>query len=240
MKLPLHSACRLLKSENGLVAVEKAAGVLSHPNRAADQEKSLLLASYDTEEEAYVEDDGQSWYLLNRLDSPTTGILLLATDREVAKAVRLAFAEGRVEKTYLALVKGIPRRPREVWRDCLLVERRGNALRTRVVRGAPNAITRVECICRGRGVPARSLLKLEPETGKTHQLRVQCAHRRCAIIGDANYGDFAANRDWQKRLSKKVLFLHSHRTRLDLKLPGRSIQFEATSPMPELFSIALQ
>lgn len=239
MKLPLHSACRLLKSENGLVAVEKAAGVLSHPNRAADQERSLLQAPYDAEEEAFVE-NGQCWYLLNRLDSPTTGILLLATDREVAKAVRLAFAEGRVEKTYLALVKGIPRRLREVWRDCLRVEQRGSALRTRVVRGAPNAITRVECIRRGRGVPARSLLKLEPETGKTHQLRVQCAHRRCPIIGDATYGDFAANRDWQKRLSKKVLFLHSHRTRLDLKLPGRSIQFEATSPMPELFSIALQ
>lgn len=239
MKLPLHSACRLLKSENGLLAVEKAAGVLSHPNRVADREKSLLQVSYDSEEEAYSE-YGQSWYLLNRLDSPTTGILLLATDREVAKAVRLAFAEGRVEKTYLALVKGIPRRPREVWRDCLGVERRGSALRTKVVRGAPNAVTRVECIRRGRGVPARSLLKLEPETGRTHQLRVQCAHRGCPIIGDANYGDFAANRDWQKRLSKKVLFLHSHRTRLELKLPGRSIRFEATSPMPELFSIALQ
>ncbi len=238
MGLPLHPSCRLIKDRDGLMAVDKAAGVLSHPNRAADVAHSVLMVPYEAADEVYV-DGEKRWYLLNRLDSPTSGVLLLASEEAVAVAVRRAFAEGRVKKTYLALVQGIPRRVSESWRDHLEMERRGGILRTRVGRGVPNAVTRMEVVRRGRGVPARSLLKLRPETGKTHQLRVQCASRGLPIIGDASYGDFAANREWKKRHGKERLFLHSHETALSIEVSGKKIPFEATSPMPDIFTVAL-
>lgn len=238
MSLPLHSSCRFLKAQDGLIAVEKAVGILSHPNRAADVAQSLLTVSYDAEAEAYVEGE-RRWYLLNRLDSPTSGVVLLASDAAVAEAARLAFAEGTVEKTYVALVKGVPRRPAELWRDHLVVERRGGVLRTRVVRGAPDAVTQMELVRRGRGIPARCLLRLRPRTGRTHQLRVQCATRGLPIIGDASYGDFALNRQWRKRCGKELLFLHSQATSLHVTVGGKPIAFSASSPLPDIFTIAL-
>lgn len=238
MSLPLHPSCRILKAQDGLIAVEKAAGVLSHPNRVPDVAHSVLTVPYDAGVEAYV-DGEQRWYLLNRLDSPTSGVVLLAMDAEVAEAARRAFAEGTVEKTYLALVKGVLRRPSELWRDHLAVERQGGVLRTRVRNGVPNAVTRVELVRRGRGMPARCLLKLNPRTGRTHQLRVQCATRGLPIIGDASYGDFALNRQWRKRCGKDILYLHSQHTALRITVAGRTMAFEATSPMPDIFTVAL-
>jgi 23S rRNA-/tRNA-specific pseudouridylate synthase len=239
MELPLHPDCRVLKAERELIAVDKAAGVLSHPNRAADQAKSLLGVPYDAEREVYIAGEN-SWFLLNRLDSPTSGVILLTSDLALATAVRAAFASGGVEKTYIALVKGIPRCPRERWQDFLRVERSGGRLRTRVSRGAPNAVTRMEVLQRGRGVPARSLLQLSPETGRTHQLRAQCAARSLPILGDANYGDFATNRELKRRLSAERLFLHSHKTQVELRLDSGNFRFVATSPIPSIFSVALE
>jgi 23S rRNA-/tRNA-specific pseudouridylate synthase len=61
-----------------------------------------------------------------------------------------------------------------------------------------------------------ALLQLEPATGRSHQLRVQCARRHLPIVGDATYGDFRANRDYARHSGQKRLFLHSHETSLPL------------------------
>jgi 23S rRNA-/tRNA-specific pseudouridylate synthase len=239
MEIPLHRFCRIVKTHPcGLYAVEKAAGILSHPNREGERKKSLMDLPYDLEKEMF-NDDGRCWYLLNRLDGPTSGLILLADGIELANIVKAAFVEHRVGKMYFALVKGIPGRRQDRWRDCLVTRRKNGALRTQVARGSVNAETKMQLTDRSGQPPARSLLSLEPLSGKTHQLRVQCAHRHLPIIGDATYGDFRFNREFQKRTGAGRLFLHSSKIGLEVTVSGKKVEFSAESPLPEAFTIAL-
>jgi 23S rRNA-/tRNA-specific pseudouridylate synthase len=216
------------------MAVEKAAGVLSHPNRKEDRKRSLLRAPFDEKAEAFAM-EGRRWFLLHRLDAPTSGVVLLAEDPELATAVRRLFADHVVKKHYIALVKGFQRASRATWRDHLAVRRRGGRLRTIVRRSPPNAVTDVRVRLHRRGTPAMTLLDLFPRTGRTHQLRVQCASRHLPILGDATYGDFAFNRGVKQRTGHHRLFLHSHRIEVPLVWKGTEIAFSAESPLPTEF-----
>ena len=80
-----------------------------------------------------------------------------------------------------------------------------------------------------------SLLRLEPRTGRSHQLRVQCAKRGTPIVGDQTYGDFARNRAFAKANGTKRLFLHSQETAFDYEYRGKRQTFVASAPLPEEF-----
>lgn len=218
----------------GLIGVEKPAGVRSHPNTGGVDVGALMDWRYDAAAEAYVSASGERRYLLNRLDSPTSGVVLMAETAAVAAAVKAAFAARQVEKAYVAVVRGGLRRS-EVWRDCLQTGR-GGGLRTRVVRGVPNAEAQVEVLRTGVGVPRRSLLCLRPKTGRTHQLRVQAASRSLPILGDETYGDFRWNRACG---GERRLYLHSWKTAVRVAVAGRMVEFAVESPVPAAFERVL-
>jgi 23S rRNA-/tRNA-specific pseudouridylate synthase len=212
---------------------------MSHPNRKEDRKSALLDAAYDCEKEAF-SDGGKTWYLLNRLDAPTSGVILLSDNPECARKVKEAFFRHAVTKQYVALVKGIPPRREDSWRDCLKVVRKRGSLRTVVTLGRANAFCDMRLLERGTNPPARSLVSLNPATGKTHQLRVQCAHRHLPIIGDGTYGDYAFNREFKRRKGVNRLFLHSRKTRVHVTVEGKEVDFSAESEVPDVFAIALK
>ena len=69
-------------------------------------------------------------WLLNRLDSATSGVILVAFDGTLAAAIKAHFKQKTVRKVYQALVFGKPRLPDEIWRDRLAVQRKGGRIRT--------------------------------------------------------------------------------------------------------------
>lgn len=227
--------------ENGLAALNKPAGVLSHPNESGDVSRSLLAAHYDHAAECYVwtppgaAEPAKVW-LLNRLDSATSGVILLADDAALAQEIRAQFRHKHVAKTYQALVFGKPPRPTDVWRDMVAVQKQAGQIRTKAGAGRVPA----ECgmtLVHGRGVGAGALalIQLEPRTGRSHQLRVQCAKRHLPIIGDQTYGDFRRNREFAKRTGEKRMFLHSLSTRFEYQWHGRVCGFAAMAPLPAEF-----
>jgi len=242
--LPLATQARIVAVSGKLVALEKPEGVMTHPNREADRKHSLLRAAYNHEHEYYKwestgpGDPGQL-FLLNRIDSPTSGLVMAALDLETALAGRRAFAQGKVEKAYYALVLGQPRPSKQTWTDRLSkMPSRGHGVRMAVskIGGGPSVMaqTRYESIETHTHEGALvTLLRLEPLTGRTHQLRVQCAAHRHAIIGDGTYGEFQFNREFAKRTGFKRLFLHAASTRI----PG--LKFYAESPIPREFYTAM-
>jgi tRNA pseudouridine65 synthase len=234
VKPPLHKRVVLIATHPaGLLAVDKPEGVRSHPNVAGKPDSlALLAAPYDPERECYAGTDGASWYLLNRLDAPTSGVLLLATDAGLAAVVRAAFEAGAVRKTYLAVVRGWPARATEVWRDRLSRQKVGGQLRVVAGRGGDAAETVMRRLAATRGPPTASLLELEPRTGRSHQLRVQAAARQLPIVGDATYGDFGFNRQWAQRTGIKRLLLHSWRTELTVEWRGDPLEFKAEAAPP--------
>ena len=225
---------------NGLGAFAKPAGTLSHPNEAGEEPRSLLTVPYTFEGECYEwkNADG-AWrklWLLNRLDAATSGVILVASSEKLATEIRAQFRRKRVKKIYAALVFGAPVKTTELWRDLLLVDKKGGKIRAAVYAGDVPAESRMSLVRAGTGEPKVSLIKLEPVTGRSHQLRVQCAKRHLPIIGDLTYGDFGRNRAFAKQSGVKRLCLHSLETSFSYEWAGRSFEFATRAELPEEFT----
>ncbi|MDR1789026.1 MAG: RNA pseudouridine synthase [Opitutaceae bacterium] len=241
-QLPLGDGVALLaRDANGLFALSKPAGVLSHPNVRADIPRSLLAAPYSAEGEFYeiasptTPGATRRVWLLNRLDSATSGVILLAADAALAALVRKAFLQKNVRKLYNALVFGTPPATAAVWRDRLAVRKSAGQIRASGGGNIP-AETRAKVLRRWNDkLPPLTLLELEPRTGRSHQLRVQCALRKLPIVGDATYGAFAANRDFARRHGSARLFLHSRETAFAYTWKNRLFRFRAEAPLPPEF-----
>ncbi|HNX04040.1 MAG TPA: RluA family pseudouridine synthase [Opitutales bacterium] len=235
--LPLAAGVTLLCEDSGIVALSKPEGVRAHPNAGGTVDPGALLAApFDPDGEFYTLPGGGRLHLLHRIDAPTSGVLILTANEALAKAVRALFASHAVRKRYLALVVGEGPRAPQLWRDRLKTVRGKNGARTIVGQGDPSeAAAKTLSTGRAKNGMRLSLLSLEPATGRTHQLRVQCASRRIPIVGDATYGDFAANRRAAKELGIKRLCLHAERLSFELDWKGGSIDFHVKSPEPEFF-----
>lgn len=230
---------RIVTDANGLTALDKPEGVLSHPNGPRDQDRSLVRAKYDEHGE-YFEWTGadgnlRRLWLINRLDSATSGLILVATTDKLASEVRAQFKKRQVSKTYQALVFGKPRQKMETWTDLLEVRKLGGKIRTQAGSGRLPAQSRMALVRAGDGNPRISLISLEPQTGRSHQLRVQCAKRGMPIVGDQTYGNFGANRLFAKSAGSKRMFLHSMETSFEYTFAGRENTFSAKAPLPPEF-----
>ena len=136
--------------------------------------------------------DGERPRLVHRLDRDTGGLLILAKTRAATTILGHAFQRRGVDKTYWALVAGVPR-PRFGAIDLPIAKRMtrtGSGAQERIVPGegedAKKAITDFQVVDEaGQGV---SFLALRPRTGRTHQLRVHCLAMGTPIIGDGKYG----------------------------------------------------
>ena len=230
---------RVALDPNGLVALDKPEGVLSHPNGPRDEARSLLRAAYDKDAECFEwQAPGvgtQRLWLINRLDSATSGLILAATDGALAREVRSQFQRRQVRKAYEALVFGVPRKPNDTWKDVLRVQKAGGFIRTAAGGGNLPAESRMTLLGTGTGPMRVSLVRLEPQTGRSHQLRVQCAKRGLPIVGDRTYGDFAANREFAKASGLKRMFLHSLSISFDYAFGGSTHAFSAEAPLPQEF-----
>ena len=215
LRSKLHPGVTIVSfCESGLVAVEKPRGILSHPNGKIADHRAIIFAPYDNARRAYVPvpgDRSPPIYLVNRLDSATGGLILLATSAATAAKAREAFRRREVQKTYYAVVFGGHNFRGGRWRDRIRTERRENRLRTDGGSGAA-----MEALCDAMLVEQRdfggidlAILELHPITGLTHQLRYQCASRSMAVVGDRTYGNFHLNRRVAKELAVKGLQLHS-------------------------------
>ena len=163
--------------------------------------------------------------LVHRLDKDTSGILVVAKNLKTAQFLTKAFAQKQIQKTYWALVVGVPEK-RE-GRINLPLEKAvtGDLEKMIVTSEGKHAVTYYRVIdTLGR---AYAWLELEPHTGRTHQLRVHCADPEglnCPILGDGKYGGERAHP--QGRVP-----LHLHARAITLPHPkGKSMTFTAELP----------
>ena len=234
--LPLHPTVSILNhNKHGIVALEKPEGILSHPNSKNEKKPALLNVSYDFGGEYYFWQDAQgneqkAW-LLNRLDSPTSGVILIGLNQAIKDAVRVAFEKQTIKKIYIAIVKGRPRVAVGQWNQKLK-----QSSQTSKCKSPPKlAKTLYKLSSIASKNSQLSCLSLEPVTGRTHQLRIHCSDNRLPIIGDQTYGDFKYNRQIKQSFGVNRLCLHSVSTTVFYNLNGRQHEFKAESAMPETF-----
>lgn len=162
--------------------------------------------------------------LAHRLDLGTSGCLVLARHKEAARRLLKIFSEGLAKKTYLAVVLG------EVKEEKGIIDVPLSKLSPEKkhwwMKGDPHgklkALTHFELVAKKDGF---SILKLMPETGRTHQLRVHCAYLGHPILGDYIYGPKT-----EENLGQK-LHLHAHSIELPLYPKKAPLKIEA--PLPE-------
>jgi len=228
---PLGPGVEIVKQgAAGLYALSKPSGIRSQPKEGGKDPQALLTCSYSLKDEAYhipPDKGGGKVWLLHRLDAGTSGVILVADQEKTAGEVKKAFAEHRVKKTYVALVFGWPKENDAVWRDRIEVTKDKGKARGKAGAGIwAEARMKVRKKFQGQVGPM-ALLELRPTTGRTHQLRIQCANRGIPIVGDRIYGDFQKNR----LVMTDFLFLHSESIEIQLT----ESKFKPYLSMPECF-----
>lgn len=162
------------------IAVTKPAGLAIHETTAAKPPLLVRLA-----DELAV---ARLW-LVHRLDKVTSGVWLLACSAEAAARLGRYFADGQVTKTYWAVAMGKPLK-KQGWIKGDMAKSRRGAWKLLRSQNRP-AVTYFD----SHSVdPGLRCYRLEPHTGRTHQLRVAMKSLGCPILGDTLYGGAAADR----------------------------------------------
>ncbi len=125
-------------------------------------------------------------WLVHRLDADTSGCLVIALRRTALLEAQAAFASGQARKTYWAVVRGGPAGDAGVVDAPLLKQSRPGGWRMVVDPAGQAARTAWRVLGRAGGL---AWLELHPATGRTHQVRVHCAHLGCPVLHDPVYGD---------------------------------------------------
>jgi 23S rRNA pseudouridine1911/1915/1917 synthase len=217
----------IVYEDAALLVIDKPAGMVVHPapgHRSGTLVNALLAYCPQLAAEA-----GDRPGIVHRLDRDTSGLIMVAKSDPVRRALQRQFQEHRVHKAYLALLLG---HLQPGWgRVCAPLERDPLHRQRMAIRaGGRDATTEYHVLeyFGHQGGPAAgdyTLVRAEPETGRTHQIRVHFASIGHPVVGDAVYG----RRHNTLPLGRQ--FLHAWRLGFEHPLTGKPVEFEA--PLPE-------
>lgn len=156
--------------------------------------------------------------LAHRLDRDTSGCLALGRHRKALSRLGRLFQEGRVEKTYWAVLDGVPKEPKGRIELALSKQTRKTGWRMTVDPAGQAAVTDYEVLGTAEGL---SWVAFHPHTGRTHQIRVHAASGLgCPVFGDTQYGTGGGA-------------LHLHSRRIVLPLYPKKDAVDVTAPAPD-------
>lgn len=169
---------RVLARANGVVAVDKPAGIptiADHADRAHSLH-GVVARQLGVEPDAL--------HASSRLDRGVSGVVVFTTSGQAAATLRSAREHGTYARRYVALASCAPDPPAGTW-DAPIGRGTNPRLRTIGGRNPAPATTSYRTVAVAGGV---AMLRIEPATGRTHQIRVHAAGAGCALLGDRDYG----------------------------------------------------
>jgi 23S rRNA pseudouridine1911/1915/1917 synthase len=217
--------------DNDLVVVDKPVGVAAHPSpgwTGPTVTGGLAAAGFRLSTSGAAERQG----VVHRLDVGTSGLMVVAKSEPAYTGLKSAFRDRTVEKVYHAVVQGHPdpsrgtvdapigRHPRDDWKWA-------------VTSAGKDSVTHYETI---EAFRAASLLRVDLETGRTHQIRVHMSAIRHPCVGDLTYG---ADPTLTKRLLLTRQWLHARELAFAHPVTGRPVVFESAYPVDLQQALAL-
>lgn len=226
------ASLHIIYEDEQMAVVSKPSGMLSVPGKSSRLSvESIVREHYGIAADVPV--------IVHRLDMDTSGLLLIARTREAHKALQQQFLDHTVSKSYLALLEGVPHEDvtseHVVWHSShtgtiTLPLRPDLDDRPRqlvdFVHGKP-AVTRFRLL---KVIDGHQLIALTPVTGRTHQLRMHCAHHlglNCPILGDPLYGSaIEPSADIAQRL-----YLHAEQITFRHPVTGEVLKVKRLTPL---------
>ena len=234
----------IVHEDEDLLVVNKPPGLVVHP-AAGHREGTLANALVYHRPQLQGVGAAERPGIVHRLDKDTSGLLLVAKAPAIHAALAAQFEGRQVEKRYLALVHGVPRRETGTI-DAAVgrheSDRKRMGVRTRKGREALTSYRTVERL------GDFALVELTPKTGRTHQLRVHLAHLGHPVLGDPVYGgrrerarrrEAAGVRRQAEGESPGVARQMLHAWRLAFRHPRTGERIEVEAPLPPDFAAAL-
>lgn len=226
-ELPLD----ILYEDKHILVINKAAGLVVHPN-AHEKNGTLvnaLLAHCPEADFQNMMDNFERPGIVHRLDKFTTGVLVVAKNRQASDKLRADFKQHLMQKTYLAIIAG---RPKCLVGDIRQPIARDPVSKTKmcVMPTGKEAWTEYRTVASKNGV---SVVKIRLHTGRTHQIRVHFAAMGNPVLGDVVYG----LKPEQEAYHPQRQMLHAWKLAFRHPDSGKTMRFCA--PLPEDFLEAL-
>lgn len=214
----------LLHQDDQVVAIDKPSGLVVHRSEeASDRDNCMTRLRRQL---------GRWVWPVHRLDRGASGVLLFGLDAEAARGLAQAFAQRRVDKLYLAVVRG--HAPAAGLIDHALTDDEGGPTCEATTRFA--CLAQVELpIAVGRYSSARySLVSAAPLTGRRHQIRRHLRHLGHPLVGDVTHGEGRHNRLFREHFGCWRLLLHAWHLRAPH--PGQAADLDVHAPLPLAFA----
>jgi 23S rRNA pseudouridine1911/1915/1917 synthase len=213
--VPQPMALDVLYEDADILAVNKPAGMAVHPSPGHAHStlvNAILAQCDDLSGIGGVMRPG----IVHRLDRDTSGVILVAKNDAAHQGLARQLKDRSVEKTYIALVDGVPA-PAEGVIDAPIARHGRQRQRMAIVEGGREAVTAYRVVERFAEV---SLVEARPRTGRTHQIRVHLAAIGHPIVGDAVYGRKSAIIARQFLHARHIAFAHpTTGERIELEAP---------------------
>lgn len=212
---------QVLFEDNHMIIVNKRAGDIVQGDKTQDKPLSEVVKEYIKEK--YHKPGNVFLGVVHRLDRPTSGIIIFARTSKALERLNKMLREKSIQKTYWAVVKNTPEKERDTIISFLRKNPKNNksSVFHKEIEGSKKAILHYS-IC--KRLDNYTLLEVDLETGRHHQIRAQLASIGSPIKGDLKYGFPRSNKDGSIHLhARKIAFTH----------PVSKDRIELTAPVPQ-------
>lgn len=215
------SNLQVLYEDNHLIIVNKRAGDIVQGDKTGDKPLSEVVKSYLKDK--YNKPGNVYLGVVHRLDRPTTGIVLFSKTSKALPRLNKLFAEKRTNKTYWALVKNPPPKTEDTLINWLIKNPKNNKSKafSKKTSEGKKAILHYKTL---KVLDSYTLLEINLETGRHHQIRVQLSNIGSPIKGDLKYGFNRSNKDASISLhARRLQFIH----------PVSNEKIDVEAPLPD-------
>jgi tRNA pseudouridine65 synthase len=218
----------VLFQDEHLIVVNKPINLPVHKNDFMPNDAPYLTK--------LIGDTTGKWILnVHRLDSKTSGVIVLAFTKEIAHELALQFERKEVNKTYYAIVQGEP--GEGTFDRKVLVKKKTKFKKPAVTHFKTIKTVQTNISYKEKENVKLSLVEIKPETGRWHQLRQHFAQHQFDILGDSHHGDFTLNKIITELTGVKRLFLHANK--LEFSHPELKKQMAFEAEIPQEFKMIL-
>jgi 23S rRNA pseudouridine1911/1915/1917 synthase len=241
---PENIPLEIIYEDHDLAVINKAAGMIVHPGHGNPNGTLVNAILFRFGEQLSSGRHPSRPGIVHRLDRGTSGLIIVAKNDATQAALNDMFARREIKKTYLAITTGIPDPP-EGRIECFIARSLSNPRQMCVAEDGKWSLSFYKTI---KYYHYFALVKVQLETGRMHQIRVQFAHQHMPILGDLLYN----NRRYvhslmpqnMKRKATELLTSHLlrqalHAWRLQFRHPVSGKQLDLFAPLPEDFIYTL-